>query len=167
MRKCVIHHEHGNQTVEWVGVGAMLVLLIVAIYGVLEGNVVLRDAVSRTVDTYAINFGKDVIARGPTIPDAPLNADLGRLRITIDPETGQYRAYDPETGRTYTVSPTALAQASVDSSQNLISLAVASLNLTALINPSSGDVVIIDHDTGVRRRMRIEDLEEMAIVDIS
>jgi hypothetical protein len=167
MKLRALRHEAGNQTVEWVGVGAMLVLMIVAFYGVLEGNVALRDAVTRTVDNYAINFGKDVIARGPTIPESPLKTELGNLRITLDPETGEYIAFDPETGRTYKVTPSSLALASVDSSQNLLSLDVAALNLTALINPSSGDVIIIDHDTGVRRRMTIEDLAEMEIVEIS
>ena len=157
--------QRGALTVEWMGFGIVMVVLVLGIYSALQGNTGLRQALTDRVSGYAYNFGQDIVARGPAIPQQAFRSYSDDFRVTINSQTGEYLAIDPVTGEHWYVNPALGVQVSIDNSQGLISLGDPTQGLTALLNPQRNEAVLIDHNTGSRRTVSIEYLQELSLVD--
>lgn len=70
--------EHGLETVEWLALGALMLMLIAMVYEVFNGNGRLRGAVTATVTHYAVTFGRDIVVAGPPVSSVPGSPPIAR-----------------------------------------------------------------------------------------
>jgi hypothetical protein len=159
--------ERGSQLLEWVIIGSLQFILIVALLSVITGHQGLRSEITATVTRFAINFGRDVIARGPNIPDGRLIQTNVTLRVAIDPRTGAYVAIDPETGARLTVTPGDSLLVTVNTTEGVISLSDPARDLTVFLSPVQNEAALIDHTTGVRQAINLERLQELDLVTVT
>ncbi|MBC8163843.1 MAG: hypothetical protein H7Z42_21755 [Roseiflexaceae bacterium] len=67
----LLRDERGAQTVSWVGLTAAMTALLLVMYSVLNGNAMLRGAVTNATSRLAIEFGQDITFGAPRMARPP------------------------------------------------------------------------------------------------
>jgi hypothetical protein len=176
--KRLVSNESGLEIVEWVTMGALMLTLIAVIYGVMNHDGRLREALTALYAGYAENFGRDVVTQSPGMPassgrviieeDGMLMIDDPNrtLRAMVDPLTGAYTLINTATGEQTIVQPGSAMLVSVDTARGLVSLADERHNRTIVVRPLHHHAAVIEHTTGTVTSLHLTELQHTGAVAI-
>jgi hypothetical protein len=161
-----IQDECGALLVEWIGIGAMLAALAIGVYTALDGNGSLRGGIAAVTSRLAINFGGDMLSRGPRATRPAVSVSIGHVS-TGTTSAGQASLGSASTGQSST-GQTSAGQASsgvasvAQASNGFPSLGQTSAGqLTsdlpptrAIVDPTSNSYILVDPRSGARMQVR-------------
>jgi hypothetical protein len=167
--------DAGIEVVEWVVMGALMITLIAGVYGVMNHNGSLRDALTTLNAEYAANFGRDVVAQSPGMPDSGgstrqqdglLIIEDGAIRAIVDPVTGSYTVINTTTGARTVVQPGSDILVAVDMERGVVSLSRERPPQTIVLSPLRQHATMIDHGTGSLNSMSLTGLQHIGVVQV-
>jgi hypothetical protein len=148
--------ERGVEVVEWIGVGAILVMMVVGVHLSLYGaaGAKIRAALTGAVARTAAGFGHDVVVGGPglprvRVPQVPGAPDVAAPQTPLAPDTAAPQVEAPDVpGLAVTFGAASSAGSLVP--PNVGPPATAAPGARPLIDLASGSYTLLDMATGTR-----------------
>ena len=167
----ICKNERGAQTMEWLGLGTVILVMIGSVYTALDYSNELRATLTRTTDAYALHFGRDIVVFGPPPPHiADANAYKAdalwstRQPVVFDPQTNEYILLDSQQDQQMLVRP--VDEVSIESNNGQLTLTDSTQQHSLVIDQGQRKVYLTDMATQLQRPVTLKEAQQLGFIAI-
>ncbi|NOK57339.1 MAG: hypothetical protein GFH27_549309n73 [Chloroflexi bacterium AL-W] len=167
----ICKNERGVQTMEWLGLGTVILMMIGSVYTALDYSNELRATLTRTTDAYALHFGRDIVVFGPPPPEfadaIAYKADAlwsTRQPVVFDPQTNEYVFFDSQQDQQMLIRPA--DEVLVESNNGQLTLIDSTQQQSLVIDHGHRKVYLTDMATQLQRLVTLNEAQQLGFIAI-